>query len=212
LSKKFEWKRREQKMSLIPMVLVNDGGQERNYDLYSRLLRDRIIMLTGVIEEDMASLVVSEILYLQSEDDSKPIHIYIQSPGGSVTAGNSILGAMAISTCPIYTYCVGQCASMASVILSCGDKGRRYCLPYSRVMIHQVSSGADGKVSDMKRSIQEADRLNDFLAGILAKQSGKDVDTLKKDMELDFYMSAEEAKAYGLVDEIIKEVVRVEKK
>ena len=199
-------------MSLIPMVLVNDGGQERNYDLYSRLLRDRIIMLTGVIEEDMASLVVSEILYLQSEDDSKPIHIYIQSPGGSVTAGNSILGAMAISTCPIYTYCVGQCASMASVILSCGDKGRRYCLPYSRVMIHQVSSGADGKVSDMKRSIQEADRLNDFLAGILAKQSGKDVDTLKKDMELDFYMSAEEAKAYGLVDEIIKEVVRVEKK
>jgi len=199
-------------MSLIPMVLVNDGGQERNYDLYSRLLRDRIIMLTGVIEEDMASLVVSEILYLQSEDDSKPIHIYIQSPGGSVTAGNSILGAMAISTCPIYTYCVGLCASMASVILSCGDKGRRYCLPYSRVMIHQVSSGADGKVSDMKRSIQEADRLNDFLAGVLAKQSGKDVDTLKKDMELDFYMSAEEAKAYGLVDEIIKEVVRVEKK
>lgn len=198
-------------MSLVPMVLVNEGGQERNYDIFSRLLRDRIIMLTGAIEDEMASLVVSELLYLQSEDDSKPIHIYIQSPGGSVTAGNSIIGAMATVSCPVYTYCIGQCASMASVILSSGEKGHRYCLPYSRVMIHQVSAGTEGKVDDMKKSVEEADRLNDFLASILAKNSGNTFDKVKKDMERDFFMSAEEAKKYGLVDDVIETFKRKEK-
>ena len=191
---------------LVPMVLVNEGNVERSYDIYSRLLKDRIIMISGEVNEAMASVVVSELLYLQSENPDAPIHMYINSPGGSVVDGLAIVDTMNLISCPVYTYCVGQCASMGSIFLVSGEKGHRYALPNSRIMIHQVSGGSQGTYEDMKRSINEAGRLNELLAGILATGTGKTLKTVKNDMDRDYFMSADEALKYGIVDKVISSV------
>lgn len=191
---------------LVPMVLVNEGNVERSYDIYSRLLKDRIIMISGEVNEAMASVVVSELLYLQSENPDAPIHMYINSPGGSVVDGLAIVDTMNLISCPVYTYCVGQCASMGSIFLVSGEKGHRYALPNSRIMIHQVSGGSQGTYEDMKRSINEAGRLNELLAGILATGTNKTLKTVKNDMDRDYFMSADEALKYGIVDKIISSV------
>ena len=188
---------------LIPMVLENDGGNERSFDIYSRLLRDRIIMCHGPVEDNMASLIVSQLLFLQSEDSSKPIHLYINSPGGSVISGLGIIDTMNIVSCPVYTYCFGQCASMGLMILSCGDKGNRYVLENARIMGHTVSSGCEGKIQDMRIAVEESNRLNDLLMSMLAKNSGKSIEEIKRDMDRDFFMSADEAVKYGLVDKVL---------
>ena len=191
---------------LVPMVLVNEGNVERSYDIYSRLLKDRIIMISGEVNETMASVVVSELLYLQSENPDAPIHMYINSPGGSVVDGLAIVDTMNLISCPVYTYCIGQCASMGSIFLVSGEKGHRYALPNSRIMIHQVSGGSQGTYEDMKRSINEAGRLNELLAGILATGTNKTLKTVKNDMDRDYFMSADEALKYGIVDKIISSV------
>ena len=191
---------------LVPMVLVNEGNVERSYDIYSRLLKDRIIMISGEVNEAMASVVVSELLYLQSEDPNAPIHVYINSPGGSVVDGLAIVDTMNLISCPVYTYCVGQCASMGSIFLVSGEKGHRYALPNSRIMIHQVSGGSQGTYEDMKRSINEAGRLNELLANVLANGTGKSLKEVKKDMDRDYFMSADEALKYGIVDKVLSSV------
>lgn len=191
---------------LVPMVLVNEGNVERSYDIYSRLLKDRIIMISGEVNETMASVVVSELLYLQSESPDAPIHMYINSPGGSVVDGLAIVDTMNLISCPVYTYCIGQCASMGSIFLVSGEKGHRYALPNSRIMIHQVSGGSQGTYEDMKRSINEAGRLNELLAGILAKGTSKSIEDVKKDMDRDYFMGANEALEYGIVDKVISSV------
>jgi ATP-dependent Clp protease protease subunit len=191
---------------LVPMVLVNEGNVERSYDIYSRLLKDRIIMISGEVNEAMASVVVSQLLYLQSESKESPIYMYINSPGGSVVDGLAIVDTMNLISCPVYTYCIGQCASMGSIFLVSGEKGHRYALPNSRIMIHQVSGGSQGTYEDMKRSINEAGRLNELLAGILANGTEKSLNEVKKDMDRDYFMSADEAMKYGIVDKVISKV------
>ena len=191
---------------LVPMVLVNEGNVERSYDIYSRLLKDRIIMISGEVNENMASVVVSQLLYLQSENPKAPIHMYINSPGGSVVDGLAIVDTMNLISCPVYTYCIGQCASMGSIFLTSGENGHRYALPNSRIMIHQVSGGSHGTYEDMKRSIDEAGRLNELLAGIIAKTTNKSLKEVKKDMDRDYFMSADEALKYGIVDKVISSV------
>ena len=185
----------------IPMVVEQTGNGERGYDIYSRLLKDRI-------DDSIANLVIAELLFLQSEDPKKDIDMYICSPGGSVTAGLAIYDVMQMLSCDVKTYCVGQAASMGAVLLSAGAPGKRYALPNARIMIHSVSSGTEGKVEDMKLAVQEANRLNDILAEILASTTGNPLKKVKSDMERDFFMSAEEAKKYGLVDRILPHRIR----
>lgn len=187
----------------IPMVITRDGNNERSYDLYSRLLKDRIIMIDGEIEPHMASIVVAELLFLDSEDASAPINIYISSPGGYCSAGMSIIDTMRIVKPPVHITAHGSIASMASVITSCGEKGHRYILPGTRVMLHQASSGTEGNVQDMEVSLRETIRVNEALLHILAENCGKTYDEMKQATQRDFWLNAEEAKNFGLVDEII---------
>ena len=188
----------------IPIVVTRDGNGERSYDIYSRLLKDRIIMIDGEIEPHMASIVVAELLYLQSEDASAPINIYISSPGGYCSAGMSIIDTMNLVKPPVYVTAHGSIASMASVITSCGDKGHRYILPGTRVMLHQASSGTSGNVQDMEIALKETIAVNKALLEILAKNCGKTVDEMKQFMQRDYWLSANEAKDFGLVDKIIE--------
>ena len=192
----------------IPIVVEQTGNGERGYDIYSRLLKDRIVLLGTPIDDSIANLVIAELLFLQSEDPKKDIDMYICSPGGSVTAGLAIYDVMQMLSCDVKTYCVGQAASMGAVLLSAGAPGKRYALPNARIMIHSVSSGTEGKVEDMKLAVREANRLNDILAEILAATTGNPLKKVKTDMERDFFMSAEEAKKYGLVDQILPHRVR----
>ena len=185
------------------MVVSNDGGQERSFDIYSRLLRDRIIVCHGQVEDNMASVVVAELLFLQSEDSSAPIHLYINSPGGSVIAGLSIIDTMNLIKNPVYTYGMGQCSSMGAMILSSGEKGKRFVLPNARVMIHTVASGCEGHINDMKVSLKETDRLNELLMNMLVKNTGKDIDVIKKDTDRDYFMNAKEAVEYGIADKVL---------
>lgn len=189
---------------MIPMVIVNEGGNERSYDIYSRLLRDRIVMCNGPIEDNMASIIVSQLLYLQSEDSTKPIHLYVNSPGGSVIAGQSIISTMRLISCPVYTYGMGQCCSMGLMIVSSGEKRHRYSLPNTRYMGHTVSSGTEGHIADMQIAVKETERLNEILMKMLAENTGKDIETIKKDMDRDYFMSEFEAKEYGLIDKILE--------
>ena len=191
-------------MPLVPMVITNEGGQERSFDIYSRLLRDRIIMCQGQVEDNMASLIVAQLLYLQSEDAKQPIHLYVNSPGGSVISGLSIISTMNLLSCPVYTYGMGQCCSMGLMIVSSGEKGYRYSLPNTRYMGHTVSSGTEGHIADMKIAVEETDRLNEILMEMLSKNTGKDIETIKKDMDRDLFMSEDEAVAYGLIDKVLK--------
>ena len=188
---------------MIPYVVEQTGKGERTYDIYSRLLLDRIVFISGEVADEMANAICAQLLFLQSQDAKKEISVYVNSPGGSVTAGLAIYDTMQFVKCPIATYCIGQAASMGAVLLAAGTKGRRFALPNARIMVHQPSGGAEGKATDIEITAKEILRLKDVLNGILAKHSGKKIEDVVRDTERDYFMSAEEAKAWGLVDEVI---------
>ena len=191
-------------IGLIPMVVEQTSRGERAYDIYSRLLKERVIFIVGPIEDHMANLIVAQLLFLESENPDKDIHIYINSPGGSVTDGLAMYDTMQFVTCDVNTYCIGIAASMGSVLLTAGTKGKRFCLPNSHVMIHQVSGGAQGTASDVERTIGFMFNLKKRLNGILAEHTGKTVEQVENDSDRDNYMTAEEAAAYGLVDKVLE--------
>jgi ATP-dependent Clp protease protease subunit len=189
---------------LVPIVVEQTGRGERSYDIYSRLLKDRIIFIGTPIDDQVANIVIAQMLFLQMEDPKKDINIYINSPGGSVTAGLAIYDTMQFVTCDVTTYCMGIAASMGAVLLCAGTKGKRYALPNSDIMIHQVSGGAQGQASDVERQVEFMFKLKKRLNGILSLHTGKPVDIVERDADRDYYMTAEEAKAYGLVDEVVQ--------
>jgi ATP-dependent Clp protease protease subunit len=189
---------------LVPMVVEQTGRGERSYDIYSRLLKDRIIFIGTPIDDYIANLVIAQMLFLQMEDAKKDMHIYINSPGGSVTAGLAIYDTMQFVTCDVNTYCMGMAASMGAVLLCAGTKGKRYALPNSDIMIHQVSGGAQGQASDVERQVEFMFKLKRRLESIIAHHTGKPVEQVHNDADRDYYMSAAEAKDYGLVDEVVK--------
>ena len=191
------------KSYMIPYVVEQTGKGERTYDIYSRLLLDRIVFISGEVNDEMANAICAQLLFLQSQDPKKEISCYVNSPGGSVTAGLAIYDTMQFVKCPIATYCIGQAASMGAVLLSAGTKGRRFSLPNARIMVHQPSGGAEGKATDIEITAKEILRLKDVLNGILAKHSGKEFADVVKDTERDYFMSAAEAKAWGLIDEVL---------
>ena len=188
---------------LVPMVIEQTAHGERSFDIYSRLLKERIVFIGSEIDDTMANLVVAQLLFLQSEDATKDVNVYINSPGGSVTAGLAIYDTMQFLKCDVATYCIGQAASMGSVLLAAGTHGKRHSLPSSRIMIHQPWGGAQGTASDINIQAQEILRLKAYLNGLLAKHCGKSVEDLAKDTDRDFFMSAQEAVAYGLVDDVL---------
>ena len=188
---------------MIPYVVEQSARGERTYDIYSRLLLDRIVFISGEVNDEMANAVCAQLLFLQSQDAEKEISVYINSPGGSVTAGLAIYDTMQFVKCPVATYCIGQAASMGAVLLSAGAKGRRFSLPSARIMIHQPWGGAEGKASDIEITAREILRLKAKLNEILAAHSGRDVADVEKDTDRDHFMSAEEAKKWGIVDEVI---------
>lgn len=190
-------------MSLVPIVIEQTGRGERAYDIYSRLLKERIIFIGTGINDEMANLIVAQMLFLQSEDAEKDISLYINSPGGSVTAGLAIYDTMQFLKCDVVTYCIGQAASMGAVLLAAGAKGKRRALPNARIMIHQPWGGAQGQASDISIQAKEILRLRDRLNEILAHHCGKGVDAIARDTDRDNFMSAAEAKAYGLVDDVL---------
>ena len=187
----------------VPMVVEQDGRGERSFDIYSRLLKDRIVFIGTGIDDFVANSVIAQLLFLQMQDPKKDIHIYINSPGGSVTAGLAIYDTMQFMTCDVNTYCIGICASMGSVLLTAGTKGKRFCLPNSHVMIHQVSGGASGTASDVERTIGFMFNLKKRLNGILAHHTGKSIEQIENDSDRDNYMTAEESTTYGLVDKVL---------
>ena len=189
--------------SLIPMVVEKSAGGERAYDIYSRLLKDRIGFVGGEIDDNMANAVVAQLLFLQAQDSEKEVSMYINSPGGSVTAGLAILDTMKMVKCPVATYCVGQASSMGAILLASGDKGRRYALPHARIMVHQPWGGAQGKASDIEITAREILRLKEMLNGILAEAAGKTLESVTNDTDRDHFMSAEEAKSWGIVDKVL---------
>ena len=191
------------KSYMIPYVVEQTGKGERTYDIYSRLLLDRIVFISGEVNDDMANAVCAQLLFLQSQDAKKEISVYVNSPGGSVTAGLAIYDTMQFVKCPVATYCIGQAASMGAVLLAAGTKGRRFSLPNARIMIHQPWGGAEGKASDIEITAREILRLKEVLNEILAKHSGKSLADVVRDTDRDHFMSAEEAKAWGLVDEVL---------
>jgi ATP-dependent Clp protease protease subunit len=188
----------------MPYVIEQTGRGERSYDIYSRLLKDRIIFLGTSIDDQVANAVIAQLLFLQMEDPKKDIHIYINSPGGSVTAGLAIYDTIQFLTCDVVTYCIGMAASMGAVLLCAGTKGKRFALPNSDIMIHQVSGGAQGTASDVERTVEFMFKLKKRLIHILARHTGKTDEQVKLDSDRDYYMSAEEAKAYGLVDNVVE--------
>lgn len=188
----------------VPVVVEQTGRGERSYDIYSRLLKDRIIFLGTGIDDGVANSVIAQLLFLQMEDGKKDINLYINSPGGSVTAGLAIYDTMQFLTCSVNTYCIGMAASMGAVLLAAGAKGKRYALPNSDIMIHQVSGGARGTASDVERTVEFMYKLKKRLIRILADHTGKDENTVQVDSDRDYYMTAEEAKEYGLVDEVVR--------
>ena len=190
-------------MSYIPFVIEKSGRGERSYDIYSRLLKDRIIMLSGEINDAVASSIVAQLLFLEAEDPDKDIYLYINSPGGVITSGLSIYDTMNYIKPDIVTICIGQAASMGAFLLTCGTDGKRYALPSSRIMIHQPLGGAQGQATDIEIQAKEILRLKKYLNKIMAERTGKTVRTIEKDTERDFFMSTEEAKEYGLIDEVL---------
>jgi len=188
---------------LVPMVIEQTGRGERAFDIYSRLLKERIIFIGTPINDEISNLIIAQMLFLQSEDADKDINLYINSPGGSVTAGLAIYDTMQFVKCPVTTYCVGQAASMGAVLLAAGTAGKRFALPNARIMVHQPWGGAQGQASDISIQAREILRLRDRLNEILAFHSGKSVEAISKDTDRDNFMSAEEAKAYGLIDSVL---------
>ena len=193
----------EQAQMLVPMVVEQTGRGERSYDIYSRLLKERIIFLGTQIDDAVANLVIAQLLFLQSEDPEKDISLYINSPGGVVTAGLAIYDTMQFLKCDITTYCVGQAASMGAVLLAAGSAGKRYALPNARIMIHQPLGGAQGQATDINIQAQEIMRIKQILNGILSSHSGRSLEDLEKDTDRDNFMSAQQAVEYGLVDEVV---------
>ncbi|MDP0494573.1 MAG: ATP-dependent Clp protease proteolytic subunit [Verrucomicrobiota bacterium JB024] len=189
---------------IIPFITERDGRSERRDDIYSRLLRDRIVFIGTPIYDEVANAVVAQLLFLQMDDPKKDIHIYINSPGGSVTAGMAIYDTMNFLHCDVVTYCVGMAASMATVLLAAGTKGKRYALPNSRVMIHQPTGGATGQTSDISIAAKEILRWRQTINTVLAKHSGQTEEKINADSDRDYYMTAQEASAYGLVDKVIE--------
>ncbi len=189
---------------LVPTVIEQDGRGERAFDIYSRLLKDRIIFIGTPIDDFVANSVIAQMLFLQMADPKKDIHIYINSPGGSVTSGLAIYDTMQFVTCDVNTYCIGIAASMGAVLLTAGTEGKRFCLPNSHVMIHQVSGGAQGAASDVARTVEFMFDLKKRLNGILSKHTGKDLETVDRDADRDNYMSSQEAADYGLVDRVLE--------
>ena len=192
----------EQSNILVPMVIEQTGRGERAFDIFSRLLKERIIFLGTPVTDDVASLIIAQMLFLQSEDADKDINLYINSPGGSVTAGLAIYDTMQFIKCDVVTYCMGQAASMGAVLLAAGAAGKRHALPNSRIMIHQPWGGAQGQATDISIQAKEILRLRDRLNEILAFHTGKTTDAIARDADRDFFMSADEAKIYGLVDNV----------
>lgn len=190
-------------MSIIPIVIEQTGRAERAYDIYSRLLKDRIIFLGTTIDDHVANTIIAELLFLQSEDPEKDIHVYVNSPGGSVTAGLAIYDTMQFVKPSIATYCIGQAASMGALLLAAGTKGKRFALPNSRIMIHQPTAGFYGQATDVDIHAKEVLRMKEQLNQILAYHTGQPIEKVNEDTDRDYFMSGEEAKKYGLVDEVI---------
>lgn len=198
-------------MPLVPIVVDQTNRGERSYDIYSRLLKDRIIFLGSPVYDEVASVVVAQFLFLESQDPDKDIHFYINSPGGSVTAGMAIYDTMQLIKPDVRTYCIGQCASMGAWLLAAGTKGKRYALPNCRVMIHQPLGGATGQATDIEIQAQEIIKTKQRMTEILAEHTGKSVSEIASDIDRDFFLSAQEAKDYGIVDEIAPTAKRVKK-
>ena len=188
---------------LVPMVVEQTGHGERGYDIYSRLLKDRIILLGTPVDDNVANLIVAQLLFLQAEDPKKDIDLYINSPGGSITAGLAIYDTMQILSCDVKTFCIGQAASMGAVLLCAGAKGKRFALPNARIMIHQPWGGAEGTAADISIQAQEILRLRSMLNGIIANHTGQTIKKVAADTERDYFMSPEESLKYGIVDQIL---------
>ncbi|AKJ07432.1 ATP-dependent Clp protease proteolytic subunit ClpP [Archangium gephyra] len=191
----------------IPFVIETTHRGERAYDLYSRLLKDRIVMLGTPVTDEVANIIVAQLLFLESEDPDKGINLYINSPGGSVTAGLAIYDTMQYVKCPVSTICIGQAASMGALLLLAGAPGKRYALPNARIMIHQPLGGAQGQASDIDIQAKEILRLRAYINGLIVKHTGHTVERIEKDTERDYFMSAEEARQYGILDEVVSKQV-----
>lgn len=191
-------------MAVVPFVIEQTGRGERSYDIYSRLLKDRIIFIGGAIEDQMANLIIAQLLFLESEDPDKDIFLYINSPGGVVTAGMAIYDTMQYLKAPVSTICVGQAASMAAVLLAAGSHGKRFALPHSRIMIHQPLGGFQGQASDISIHAQEILRMRDFLNKIFAHHTGQPLDRITRDTERDYFMDSEAAREYGIIDKMVE--------
>ena len=191
-------------MPLVPYVVEKSGREERVFDIYSRLLKDRIVFLQGGVDDTSANLIVAQMLFLQFDDPKADIHLYINSPGGSVTAGLSIYDTMQYVTCDVATYCIGQCASMGAVLLAAGTKGKRNALPHSRVMIHQPLAGTEGTTTEILIHAKEFRRLKRDLNEILIRHTGQSLDKIESDTDRDKFMSAREAQEYGIVDHVLQ--------
>lgn len=191
-------------LNLVPMVVEQTARGERAYDIYSRLLKERVVFIVGPVEDNMANLVVAQLLYLESENPDKDIHLYINSPGGSVTAGLSIYDTMQFINCSVSTICVGQAASMGALLLAGGEKGKRFALPHSRVMVHQPSAGFQGQATDIDIHAREVLELKRRLNEIMSTHTGQSIDTIERDLERDRFMSAEAAVSYGLIDTVLE--------
>ena len=188
---------------IIPMVTEVTARSERTYDLFSRLMKDRIVFIGSEITDQVSNIVIGQLLFLQNENKKQDINVYINSPGGNVTAGLAIYDTMQFVTCDVATYCVGQAASMGCVLLAAGQPGKRYALPHARLMLHQPWGGAQGSATDIMIHAEEISRIKKQINGILARHTGKDLSLIEKDTDRDFFMEAQEAKEYGLVDEVI---------
>jgi len=194
---------RAESLNLVPMVVEQTARGERAYDIYSRLLKDRLIFIVGDVEDHMANLIVAQLLYLESENAEKDIHLYINSPGGSVTAGLSVYDTMQFINCDVSTICCGQAASMGALLMAGGAKDKRYALPHSRIMVHQPSAGFQGQATDISIHAKEVLELKARLNAIMAKHTGQPIEKIERDLERDHFMSATEALEYGLVDTVL---------
>ena len=190
-------------MTLVPIVVEKTGQGERSYDIYSRLLKERIVFLNGPVDDVLANVIIAQMLYLESENTSKPINLYINSPGGSISAGMGIYDTMQYIKPPVHTMCCGQAASMGSFLLAAGEKGNRFALPHSRIMIHQPSGGATGDATNIEIHAREIIRLREELNLLLSELTGQSLETINNDTDRDNFMTTKEAKAYGLIDQIV---------
>ena len=190
-------------LNLVPMVVEQTARGERAYDIYSRLLKDRLIFIVGTVEDQMANLIVAQLLYLESENPNKDIHLYINSPGGAISSGLSIYDTMQFISCDVSTICIGQAASMGALLLTGGAKGKRFALPHTRVMVHQPSAGYQGQATDISIHAEEVLEMKRRLNAIMAKHTGQDIKKIEQDLERDNFMSAEAAVEYGLIDTVL---------